>query len=58
VIFVPRGTPHHFSNVDDTPARMLFMYSPAGMEAMFSQIGSAGTRGVQAPRLLRPMSRR
>jgi quercetin dioxygenase-like cupin family protein len=51
VIFVPRGTPHHFSNVGDAPARMLFMYSPAGMEAMFAEIGSAGTRGVQAPPL-------
>jgi hypothetical protein len=27
------------------------MYSPAGMEAMFAEIGSAGTRGVQAPPL-------
>lgn len=49
VIFVPRGTPHHFSNVGDTSARMLFMYSPAGMEHMFAEIGSPGTRGVEAP---------
>jgi quercetin dioxygenase-like cupin family protein len=51
VILVPRGAPHHFSNVGDAPARMLFMYSPGGMEAMFSEIGSAGTRGVRAPPL-------
>jgi quercetin dioxygenase-like cupin family protein len=51
VIFVPRGTRHHFSNVGDGLARMLFMYSPAGMEGMFSEIGSPGTRGTQAPPL-------
>jgi quercetin dioxygenase-like cupin family protein len=51
VIFVPRGTPHHFSNVGDGIARMLFMYSPAGMEGMFAEIGSPGRRGTQAPPL-------
>jgi mannose-6-phosphate isomerase-like protein (cupin superfamily) len=51
VIFVPRGTRHHFSNVGDGLARMLFLYSPAGMEGMFSEIGSPGTRGAQAPPL-------
>jgi hypothetical protein len=30
---------------------MLFMYSPAGMEGMFAEIGSPGSRGVQAPAL-------
>jgi hypothetical protein len=28
---------------------MLFMYSPAGMEGMFAEIGAPGTRGVQGP---------
>jgi mannose-6-phosphate isomerase-like protein (cupin superfamily) len=51
VIFVPRGTRHHFTNVGGGLARMLFMYSPAGMEAMFSEIGAPGTRGTQAPPL-------
>jgi quercetin dioxygenase-like cupin family protein len=50
-IFVPRGTPHHFENVGDGLAKMLFMYSPAGMEAMFPEIGAPGQRGVQAPPL-------
>ena len=48
-IFVPRGTQHSFTNVGDGAARMLFMYSPAGMEGMFAEIGTLGTRGVQAP---------
>ena len=51
VIAVPRGTPHHFSNVGETPARMLFMYSPAGMEEMFAEIGTPGERGAQGPPL-------
>ena len=48
-IFVPRGTRHHFANVGDGLARMLFMYSPSGMEEMFAEIGTPGQRGVQAP---------
>ena len=51
VVFVPRGTPHHFANVGDAPAKMLFLYSPAGMEDMFAEIGAPGQRGVQAPPL-------
>ena len=48
-IFVPRGTVHSFANVGTAPARMLFMYSPAGMEGMFAEIGTPGTRGAAAP---------
>jgi quercetin dioxygenase-like cupin family protein len=48
-IFVPRDTVHSFTNVGAGAARMLFMYSPAGMEGMFAEIGTPGTRGVQAP---------
>ena len=51
VVFVPRGTRHHFSNAGDGVARMLFMYSPAGMEGMFAEAGSPGSRGTQAPPL-------
>ncbi len=48
-VFVPRGTVHSFANVGTAPARMLFMYSPAGMEGMFAEIGSPGARGVPGP---------
>ena len=51
VVFVPRGIRHHFGNAGDGVARMLFMYSPAGMEGMFAEIGSPGSRGRQAPPL-------
>lgn len=48
-IFVPRGTVHSFANGLGGAARMLFMCSPAGMEGMFAEIGTPGTRGVVAP---------
>ena len=50
-LFVPRGTVHSFRTAGSTPARMLFMYSPAGMEGMFAEIGSPGVRGQQGPPL-------
>lgn len=34
-VFVPRGTSHCFQNTTDTPARMLVMFTPAGMERFF-----------------------
>jgi quercetin dioxygenase-like cupin family protein len=48
-VFVPRGTPHSFTNVGRGAARMLFLYTPAGMEGMFAEIGTPGARGHQAP---------
>ena len=50
-VFVPRDMPHGFTNTGAEPARMLFLYTPAGMEGMFAEIGSAGVRGAQAPPL-------
>ena len=51
VVYVPRGTPHSFKNVAGGLARMYFMFSPAGMEGMFAEIGAPGVRGQQAPPL-------
>ena len=34
-VFVPRGTPHAFRNPDEVPARILVMFTPAGMERFF-----------------------
>ena len=48
---MPRETVHSFHTAGATPARMLFMYSPAGMEGMFAEIGAPGVRGVQGPPL-------
>lgn len=51
VVYVPKGVPHSFRNVAGGVARMLFMYTPAGMDGMFSEIGSPGERNRQAPPL-------
>ena len=34
-VFVPRGVPHAFRNDGDGPARILVLFTPAGMERFF-----------------------
>jgi quercetin dioxygenase-like cupin family protein len=51
VLLVPRDAPHSYRNVGDGPARMLFMYSPPGMEGMFPELGAPGRRGAIPPPL-------
>ncbi len=34
-VFVPRGVPHCFQNAGSTPARILVLFTPAGMEPFF-----------------------
>lgn len=43
-VFVPRGTPHCFQNVGSDPARILVIFTPAGMERFFDQFAQ-----LQAP---------
>jgi mannose-6-phosphate isomerase-like protein (cupin superfamily) len=40
VIYVPRNTKFAWANPDDAPARMLFIYSPAGFEQYFVELES------------------
>jgi quercetin dioxygenase-like cupin family protein len=47
-VFVPRGTPHCFQNVADTPARILVMFTPAGMERFFDEFASLPATSPQA----------
>ncbi|HEX6444978.1 MAG TPA: cupin domain-containing protein [Streptosporangiales bacterium] len=35
--FGPRGTPHAFQNVGDTPGRLLVITTPSGAERLFEQ---------------------
>jgi quercetin dioxygenase-like cupin family protein len=42
VVFVARGTPHCFQNAGTTPARMLVVFTPSGMERFFEAIAEAG----------------
>ena len=34
-VFIPRGTPHCLANLADDPARILVLFTPAGMERFF-----------------------
>jgi mannose-6-phosphate isomerase-like protein (cupin superfamily) len=39
-MFIPRGTPHCLQNISDSiPAKVLVMFTPAGMERFFDGIG-------------------
>ena len=51
VLYVPRDVAHSYRNIGDGPARMLFMYSPAGMDGMVPEIGAPGRRGALPPPL-------
>jgi quercetin dioxygenase-like cupin family protein len=36
-VFVPRGTPHCFTNAGTEPARILVLFTPSGMERFFDR---------------------
>ena len=36
-VFVPRGAPHCFKNFGSEPARILLIFTPAGMEGFFDR---------------------
>jgi quercetin dioxygenase-like cupin family protein len=39
-VYVPRGTPHCFQNDGETPARILVIFTPAGMERFFERFAA------------------
>jgi quercetin dioxygenase-like cupin family protein len=48
-ILKPRQIPHVFWNPDDSPARILEIITPSGLEEMFEQFGELGARGELTP---------
>jgi mannose-6-phosphate isomerase-like protein (cupin superfamily) len=38
ILYVPRNTKFAWANPDDAPARVLFIYSPAGFEKYFEEL--------------------
>lgn len=40
-ILIPRGTVHRLHNAGTTPARLVMVISPGGMEQMYGEIGQA-----------------
>jgi mannose-6-phosphate isomerase-like protein (cupin superfamily) len=52
VVYIPKGTSHTFRNRSETkPAKMIILFTPSGMEGMFTDIGTPGVRGQVAPPL-------
>src|SRR5690606_6395286 len=39
-VFVPRGVPHAFQNAGATPARILVVFTPSGMERFFDRFAA------------------
>ena len=45
-VFVPRGVAHCFQNVGDGPARILVLFTPAGMERFFDRFAALPSDAV------------
>ena len=52
-VFIPPGVFHQLTNIGDTPARMIYVYGPAGDVAHWRQelAGTLPKAGVEAPPL-------
>lgn len=48
-VSAPRGSLHAFTNIADTPGRMLIITSPAGLETPFRRTHEASTSGPLTP---------
>jgi glyoxylate utilization-related uncharacterized protein len=48
-IFVPRGNRHRFRNTGLHTAKLLFMYTPGGVEELFVEGGDEPQPGVAPP---------
>ena len=51
-VYVPRGTPHTFRVVSDTPGTKLNLFSPAAMTGYFEELAAAEAAGAVTPELL------
>ena len=47
-VYVPRGVPHTWENAGPTPARMLVLFTPSGMERFFDRFSALGGAGPEA----------
>ena len=45
LVYGPKGIPHTFRNVGQTPAKMLVTLIPAGFERFFEEVHELGTAG-------------
>lgn len=46
-VFVPRGVPHTWQNTGATPARMIVLFTPSGMERFFERFAALDRPGPE-----------
>jgi glyoxylate utilization-related uncharacterized protein len=56
VVFLPRGTVHRLRNPGIQPARLVFIYTPGGVESVFAEGGDEPQPGVGVKLFDPPMS--
>jgi hypothetical protein len=49
LVFVPRGLGHSLRNEGSTPATLLMIITPAGMERMYEELGQVFSSGDGSP---------
>jgi len=54
-VFVPRGVPHTFQNIGASPARLLGVAEPAGLEAFFRDLAEMCKQGPPEMAKLGPL---
>ncbi|MBL8797029.1 MAG: quercetin 2,3-dioxygenase [Planctomycetia bacterium] len=48
-ITLPQGSLHHFKNTGTTPAKMLILVNPSGLDQFFAEVGQPATDPTAAP---------
>jgi len=51
-IFAPRGVPHTFRYVGQTPGRIMCTITPAGFEGFFEEVGALSPQQQEIPRVI------
>lgn len=57
-VYVPRGTPHTFKVISETPGKKLNLFTPAAMQGFFEELAAAEAAGVVLPADLETISSR
>jgi hypothetical protein len=54
-VFAPRGLPHRYKNIGTAHGRLLFTFTPAGIEAFFQELGD---QSVLNPQIMTEIAKR
>ena len=51
-VFAPRGVPHAYRYVGQTPGRLMVTMTPAGFEGFFEEVGALSPQQQEIPRVI------